>query len=361
MPQPSIAAFITPHGYGHAARLSAVLGCLQQHLPGLRVELFTQVPAWFFQESLPGEFGYHSLACDIGLEQASPLQENLPATLSRLASFLPFSSELAAELVDQLTALHCQWILCDVAALGIAVARSAKLPSVLLENFTWDWIYQAYQAYPALSGPIAYLRSQYAQVDIHIQAEPVCLLSPHADFIANPISRSPRTPAEQIRDRLGLSSETKAVLVTAGGITGEDIDWSRLPVRDNVLWIIPGGANSPQRQANRLLLPHHSAYYHPDLLHACDAVIGKAGYSTLAETYSAGIPFVFLSRPTFPESAILSHFIIERMRGFELQPGDIATSGWVEELLRLASQPRIPPLQPNGADQVAAYLQDIFL
>jgi hypothetical protein len=39
-----------------------------------------------------------------------------------------------------------------------------------------------------------------------------------------------------------------------------------------------------QSKQNLVLLPHHSGFYHPDLVNASDAVIGKVGYSTAGRT-----------------------------------------------------------------------------
>jgi hypothetical protein len=64
-----IAYFITPHGYGHAARASAVMAAVHQINAAVRFEIFTQVPEWFFQDSLSGPYGHHALLTDIGLAQ----------------------------------------------------------------------------------------------------------------------------------------------------------------------------------------------------------------------------------------------------------------------------------------------------
>ncbi|NIO06707.1 MAG: hypothetical protein GTO40_01480, partial [Deltaproteobacteria bacterium] len=93
-----IAYFITPHGYGHAARASAVMAAIQQRTPKVRFEIFTQVPRWFFQDSLSEPFGYHPLLTDIGLAQKTALSEDIPETLNRLDDLLPFDAPLIQDL-----------------------------------------------------------------------------------------------------------------------------------------------------------------------------------------------------------------------------------------------------------------------
>ncbi|MFO7598967.1 MAG: hypothetical protein R6X27_04060, partial [Candidatus Desulfacyla sp.] len=57
--------------------------------PGVAFELFTQVPAWFFEDSLTCKFVYHALPTDIGLVQETPFASNLLQTLQRLDDFYP--------------------------------------------------------------------------------------------------------------------------------------------------------------------------------------------------------------------------------------------------------------------------------
>ena len=63
----SIAYFISPHGYGHAARACAVMAAMHELNPSIRFEIFTTIPQWFFDQSIPGTFTYHNLLTDIGL------------------------------------------------------------------------------------------------------------------------------------------------------------------------------------------------------------------------------------------------------------------------------------------------------
>jgi len=32
--------------------------------------------------------------------------------------------------------------ICEIAPMGILVAKETRVPAILVDNFTWDWIYQ---------------------------------------------------------------------------------------------------------------------------------------------------------------------------------------------------------------------------
>ena len=170
----TIAYFITPHGFGHASRASAVMGALAGMIPGIRFELFTTCPQGIFTASLETDFGYHPTHTDIGLVQTSPLSEDLEATCRQLDHMLPFDQTRVDGLARTIRKLGCRLVICDIAPMGIAVGCSAGIPSVLVENFTWDWIYGGYlKAATGLQPHIEYLSHIFRQADHHIQTRPL--------------------------------------------------------------------------------------------------------------------------------------------------------------------------------------------
>jgi hypothetical protein len=247
-------------------------------------------------------------------------------------------------------------VVCDIAPLGIVVARAAGIPSVLIENFTWDWIYESYETHVPRMGPhVRYLRGIFRAADFHIQTEPVCRKRP-ADLITRPVSREIRLPPREVRRRLGLSTKGKVVLITMGGIAAELPFLERLKTLEDIRFLIPGGAKRIRHLDNLLLLPHHSRYFHPDLLAASDAVVGKVGYSTLAETYWAGIPFGYVARQGFRESARLVSFIRGHMEGLPIREAAFQKGDWLSRVPELLSLPRIRRRDRNGAEQIAHFL-----
>jgi hypothetical protein len=354
-----IAYFISPHGYGHAARASAVMAASHKRHPTLRFEIFTLVPDWFFSESLAGPFGYHALLTDIGLVQKTSLAEDLPETERRLADFLPFDPARIRPLADLVTNLGCRLVMCDIAPLGIAVAQAAGLTSVLIENFTWDWIYEGYvPVAPGLAKHAAYLRTVSSSADYHIQTEPVCEPDPQADLIVPPISRSMRTPAPLIRQRLGLPSSARLTLLTMGGTPWQYTFLEQLEQQNGLYFIFPGVGEQKVVRRNLVFLPNHASFFHPDLINAVDVVIGKIGYSTLAEVYQAGVPYGYLLRPQFRESYVLESFIGAEMSSLAIAEAEFETGEWLAKLPELLALPRTERRDTNGADQVAGFILD---
>ena len=350
------AFFISPHGFGHAARASAVMDAMHDINPAIQFEIFTTVPSWFFEESLSGPFTYHSLLTDIGLVQDTPLHADLTRTIEHLNTFLPFRKSQVAQLAQMIDELKCSLVICDIAPMGIMVAQKAGIPSVLIENFTWDWVYQEYIDFDSrLNSHVDYLKTVFSMSDYHIQTEPVCSYT-SADLITPPISRNTKVPARQIREELGIADNIKMVVITMGGVPEQFSSLNKLPHQKNVCIVVPGGNNSLKITGSLILLPHHSDFFHPDLIMASDAVVGKVGYSTLSEVYHAGLPFGYIMRPNFHESEILADYIENHMGGIAIEEIEFQNGEWASHIPRLLDIPRIGRSGRNGAEQVADFL-----
>ncbi|MBX3000567.1 MAG: hypothetical protein KF893_18755 [Caldilineaceae bacterium] len=358
----SIAYFVTPHGFGHATRASAVMAALQCRHPDLCCEIFTQAPRWLFAESLPGPFCYHEIYSDVGLAQFDALNVDLESTLARLNQLIPFAPALIEDLSKRVQQAGCEMIFCDIAPLGIAVAQRVGIPSVVVENFTWDWIYEGYvHLSPRLRPYVDWMAEQFAATSIHIQTEPVCRRGPAwwpTDLTVAPVARALRTPAHEIRQHLAIPNGVSLILVTMGGMDWRHSRLDRLEEMAPVHFLFTGGDTQGEIPHNVHFLGRDSGFYHPDLVAASDAVVGKLGYSTVAEVYHAGIPYGYIPRAHFRESAVLADFIHARMGGLPIAEEQFTDGSWVDSipaLLALRPHPRQPI---NGADQIAAFVSN---
>ncbi|HIJ57611.1 MAG TPA: hypothetical protein HPQ03_16015 [Deltaproteobacteria bacterium] len=351
-----IAFFISSHGLGHAARAAGIMAALHELNPGLHFEIFTAVPEWFFKDSLPGPFTIHSVLTDIGLVQKNPFNEDVPRSLKHLDSFFPFDSSRLEPVLKIVSDAACNVILCDIAPMGIEVGKTLGIPSVLIENFTWDWIYERYVIKDKrIKVHIDYLNRLFDSADFHIQTIPVCNPK-HVDITVRPVSRKPRTLPEKVRSELGIPGIAPMVMITMGGIPQHFDIMETLRKHPEYYFVISGGGESFIRDNNVIVLPYHSDYYHPDLIHASNVVVGKSGYSTLAEVFYSGIPYIFVKRPTFRESEVFTPFIKKRMNGVGIPEEEFNTCSWLSFIPDLLKLQPIQRKQPHGGDQAAEYI-----
>ena len=353
----NIAFFISPHGFGHAARACAVINAIQNIDPTIFVHIFSSIPKWFIEESFVKNYQYHYFITDIGLIQNDPFIENIDKTIEALDSFIPFTNSEVDGICQYLKKIECRLLLCDISPLGIFLSKNTSINSVLIENFTWDWIYEPFiKDYPKLKNHSKYLNELFGQQKYHVQTEPVCHKIQNSDLITGPVSRTPRTSRLEIRRQLNISNQKKMILITMGGIKSKTRIPKEVTNDINIQYVIPGNYLKEESYDNVLLLPHHSNFYHPDLVNASDAIIAKVGYSTIAESYHAGLPIGYISRPRFRESMILESFVTKEMDGTkiehlnnELRINQLNISQLLEtKISRLTRH--------NGAEQIANFV-----
>lgn len=344
------------HGFGHAARASAVLARLHASV-GCGVELFTTAPRWFFDESIDGVFRYHDEVVDVGFRQTSALEYDLPATVSELQHFVPFDPARVACLARTVEAAACRVVLCDVSSLGVAVSKAVGLPSVVVENFTWGWLYQPLHGRaPELEALGRELDAWVERATVHVQARPVCLRRAGSRLV-DPIKREARHERHETRQRLGVGPDERLVVVTMGGY-GEPLPFLPALRRRTDCRFLVTGADATGRDGNLLLYDNDTPLFMPDLMRAADAVVAKLGYGTVSEVWGEGIPFAGVTRADFREMPTLEAFAREELGAVVMGPADFRSGAWIDGLDELLATER-RPRTGGGAAQVAEIIRGV--
>jgi hypothetical protein len=348
-----VAAFVTSHGFGHAGRASAVLDALHERVPALTADVFTLVQEPFLRGSLAVPHRRIPLASDVGMVQRGPFDADLEATTAALERWIDGLDALADSTAGELRAGRAAAVLCDIDALGILAAARAGIPSVLVENFRWDWIYtELPEATAGLREVARRLAGIYRRADLHVQVAPACDRIEGALQLELPVARAARATRDQARARLGLEPDERVVLVTMGGVPGEQTDLATLRRRADVTFLVTGSPRS-ERVGNVVRFAQEEPLYLPDLLRASDAVVAKLGYSTLAEAWREGRPLIRVPRSLWPESPVLSAWADRNVPGFELDEPDFRAGDWLERLDDLLALPGGPARARAGQDEIA--------
>jgi len=347
---PVYAAFVSPHGFGHAARASAVLHALHQR-EGARFLLFSTVPRWFFDESLEDLYDYHEVRSDVGLVQESALEHDVRATVQALDDFASLEDgERVAELAGILEGAGARAVLCDIAPLGIAAAERAGVPSLLLENFTWDWLYEPYHDRVAgLAEHSERLAGWFDKAQVHLQTEPLCRLDMTADALLPPISRPPRRARGEVRSELEIPDGEPLVLLTMGGV-GEELPFLDRLADLEGMHVMVTGTDETGRDGRLHRFSNETRLYLPDYVEAADGVVAKLGYGTAAEVWAARTPMAWVTRGDFRETEPLRRWAEAELAGFEIRGEEFADGDWIGRLPELVTLTHERDDAPGGAD-----------
>ena len=159
-----IAFYISGHGFGHASRDIEVVNAVLRLEPKRRLVLRTGVPAWLFHGAARPPLEVQPLETDSGLAQIDSLRIDERETARRAVRFYDNFDERVAAEATWLQKQGASVVVADVPPLACAAAARADIPSIVLANFTWDWVYDGLERFEAdAPGVQTVLQAAYAQ------------------------------------------------------------------------------------------------------------------------------------------------------------------------------------------------------
>jgi hypothetical protein len=254
-------------------------------------------------------------------------------------------------------------VVADIPPLAFAASTRVGVPAIGMANFSWDWIAAFYAAQEPRWAPVA---DCYASA--YSRAECVYRLPLHSDFSAFHnivdvpfvVNRSPHSRVA-CRERLGFDPDDPRhlVLISFGGFGAGSIAADPNEDLSDYHFVSIGAAPTGFGGVgcSWTSLPNPSAVAHEDLMQACDAVVGKTGYSTVAEALAHAVRFLHVPRAGFPETPLLETGLHRLGCALAMQRSDFETGRWRTSLDALFALPP-PPAPPasDGAETIATAL-----
>jgi hypothetical protein len=341
----SVAFYISGHGFGHASRQIEITKAFARLRPEVGIVLRTTAPRWLFDRTMTTPFILDDRPCDTGAIQIDSLNVDAAATIARAKEFHRTLDARAAAEAGVLAAHDVRFVIADAPALGCAAAARAGIPSVVISNFTWDWIYAEYREYldsaPELISTIqaayrladaAWRLPMHGGFESFEQVRDVPFVARHATH----------EPAET-RARLGLPPDRKLVLPSFGGYGLDGIDLASLDL--DPAWHV-------------VTIPDPTIYEaglrYEDLVRAADVVLSKPGYGIISECIANDTALVYTSRGRFAEYEVLVREMPRYLRGAFIENDALLGGRWRAALEAAVGAPA-PPEQPrtDGADVIA--------
>ena len=325
--------------------------------------IFSTLPNRFWKENLSGtDYQCIRAETDIGLIQKSPFLHDIDLSARAWMDFLSFSSGNFTNCLHLTNEFKPDCILCDISPLGLSVGESLRIPTVLIENFTWDWMFEIYAGENSHFKVINQkLSDLYENFDVRLQATPYCKKAANGITI-NPIHRFQVQPAPEVRKKLNIPSDHRLALITTGGIAQNyDFIQSLRNFTDHT-FLLTGDFDRMESSHNIIRIPMSSHFHFPDLVCASDLVVGKVGYGTLVECWVAGTPLLGVYREDFRESETLRRFSNQEMTAAEISLEEFESGAWLKQAKNLSMQ-KITANKPemeNGSLQVAREVNSLL-
>jgi len=342
---PAVAFYISGHGFGHASRQIEIARAFARRRPDVGILLRTTAARWLFDRTMTAPFVLDDRPCDTGAVQIDSLNVDAAATIAHAKDFYStFDARVSVE-AALLREHDVRFVIADAPPLGCAAAARAGIPSAVVSNFTWDWIYAEYREYldsapdliPAIQA--AYRLSDTAwRLPMHGGFESFAEIL-DVSFVGRHASHDPA----ETRARLGLPLHQRLVLPSFGGYGIGGIDLASLDLGPS--WHVVQIPDPPIYEAG---------LRYEDLVRAVDVVLTKPGYGIISECIANDTALVYTSRGRFAEYDVLVREMPRYLRSAFIDNDALLGGRWRAALDAAVSAPA-PPEKPrtDGADVIA--------
>jgi len=362
-----VLAFISDHGFGHAARSCVILKTLMEQ--GISITIVSAVPRWFFEDKFantPNRWRLLEEKVDVGLFQQDALKSDLPKTAKALDLFwqkpvLKMDKIMAFVGENQPTLTYT-----DISALGVLVAKRLNIPVVALGNFSWDWIYQDLIAHEAESLSNENKQSLKQAIQIHQQlyskVDKLLQLPYPGDFSAfknadicpiNWVGEKHKSSRNQTLSKLKLEPANKYILFSFGGHTLPDFTLENWPENCELqpLVITQDKKVIPRFSRSNHELSEQNITY-ADVISAASIIVTKPGYGILTDCIFNQIPMIHMPRGRFAEYPTLLQALDENLNHIIIQTSELSPANIIKHAKALLSQkPKISNVPLNGLEQ----------
>lgn len=359
---PAVFFYISGHGFGHASRQIEIIKAFGRLCPDVEIVVRTTAPGWLFEKTADVPHTLLSTEIDTGVVQIDSLHLDEQATLERAETFYADLPQRASVEADLLRARDARFVVSDAPPLACAGAALAAVPSVVVSNFTWDWIYEAYDRDGRAEGVLEDIRAAYR---LSAGAWRLPMYGGFATFdsiIDVPfVARHARHDRAHVRKTLGLPEKAPLALTSFGGYGVQESYLSSLDcVQDCEVIVTVGiGVQATWVPPSGVHLVHESRLYaaglrYEDLVSAVEVVVTKPGYGIIAECVANRTAMLYTDRGHFVEYDALVREMPRFLRCEYIDHESLFAGRWRDALRRLLCSSPAPERPPTDGAQVVA-------
>lgn len=353
---PTLLFYVSGHGYGHARRMTQVMGEILSLRPDLKIVVRTAAPPAVFQPLSPALIQPSEIDC--GMVEADPLTIDPERTLAKLLDFMTRREAIVSAEVDFVRSERPDLIISDIPFLAGDIAGRTGVRCIGISNFSWDWIYdELFVDNPAYQPIGAQIRDAYLKFD-HLLELPFGKIGPRLPIKQVPlIAPQRRREKNEILSRLGISTEDNRLRVlfgTRGGVSPQVLRTAAQELPDMRL-IFPH-ALPPDMPRNTISAELSPSLDFSDLLAICDVVVSKLGYGIVSECVASRVRLVYPRRTGFGEDLITESQMPTYVPIREISRNDYLAGRWADPVRQVLACPMpSATISINGA-QICAEL-----
>ena len=360
-PSYRIVFYISGHGFGHTSRTIEAIRTLITRRRDVEILVRTSAPRRLFDTALRDGYRYFQLECDAGMVQLDSLNLDAAESIRRAKVFQSRIEEKAESEAGFLRSCGARLVVGDIPPLAFVAADRARLPSIAVGNFTWDWIYEGYpEESPSDLATSIRRNYQLTTTALRLPAsggfEGLEAITRDIPFIARRSGRDPR----DVRRRLGLPEDRAVVLMSFGAYGIDGLNHAALAgLREYAIVTTSQPAPGLHYISEQQLDADGLGYV--DLIHAADVIVTKPGYGIVTDAIANDAAVLYTSRGRFVEYDVLVDAMPRYLRSQFIDHQSLLSGNWKPFLDRLLASP--PPLETadlTGAQAVVETIEHLL-
>ncbi len=345
--------YVSGHGFGHATRSVEVIKSLERLDPSITVCVRTSAPLQLFRDYRP-EICVHTGGYDTGVVQSDSLNIDIPCTIADASRIIRLYPDIIAAETAAARAVNCRMIVSDIPSVAGLVAQKLSIPSMVISNFSWDWIYKPWISdYPEIEPVVRRFESDYNCFDRLLRL-PFSEKLPafRAETSIPLIARHSEMDPGEVKKRLSLPNHLPLILLSFGGMGLRSTALHRLADLQGYCFISLTDYDAPGLKINSSTLKAAGLGY-PDLVRAVDVVVTKPGYGIVSECAANGTRMLYTDRGPFREYDVIVDQMQEMITSIYIPRRDFSSGNWGSYLEKILSLPATPPVKAEGATRAA--------
>jgi hypothetical protein len=351
--------YISGHGLGHATRACAVMKALINKKPDIRIYARTKAPKRVFDDLPREQFQLDDVQIDVGVVEKDIFAQDVFATLNRYAEVEAGKECLINTEAAFIRQEGINVIVSDIPPLASEIGGKAKIPTIGIANFSWDFIYEPYVLqYPAFAFLIDKIRSAYEKTTLLLR------LPLHHEMTAFPrqsdipfATRHSDTDPQKTLVRLGIDPNCRKRIILLAlrmdNVVPRRALQELVDSRDFlILSLVP--LPFDHDDSVRVIGREWRGPEFPDLLAVSNLVIAKLGYGIISESIASRVPLMYVPRDDFREYEVLRSGSADLLPSYLMPRDDFLQGRWREHINSfLSNQFSWPSVRTNGADIAA--------
>ena len=350
---PSIAYYVSAHGYGHGVRSCSIIKAINASHPHWVVHVISALPESFLSAQIDLKRNpLRADSFDVGMAQIDSIRVDVPSTLAKMQQLYSRRDDLVKREAAFLQEKGMDVVVVDIPAIPIDAAAKIGIPRLAVGNFAWDWIYSEFITQDAGWKPIVdTLSEQYSQTDLLLRL-PFCeemRAFPRIEDI--PLVAGPgKNRRAEIAALTRCDPGKKWILLSFTNLEWPEDSLANVEqIQDYEFFAV----DPLQWQKRNIHTLDRSFMAFADILASVDAVISKPGFGILSDCIANGKPLVYADRSNFREYPVLVDAIRKYIRHVHIPAEELYRGNLAESLSSLWKSPAPSAELALGGDRIA--------